>query len=220
MAENAPTPTASGAGVADTRGLPYYEKLRRDLRETLQKKRLLDKNMASLEEQIFKHENAYLEETSAGNIIKGFDNYIKGSSGGAGGGAGGAGRKRAVVNDADRVFSRSSASFSRVYCLDSMTRDQIEGVADAKDTTQDSRAPTPTSAQTTPSHAPTPSSSFPQRDSGQPTPTSATGGGPTTTKASKKNKKGASASGVGDDGADEDGGRKRIRVSFSGRGDA
>ncbi len=47
MAENVPPagtaakPPASG----DRPGLPYYEKLRRDLRDTLQKKRLLDRNM-------------------------------------------------------------------------------------------------------------------------------------------------------------------------------
>lgn len=35
-----------GAVNADsTRGVPYYEKLKRDLRETLTKKKLLDKNM-------------------------------------------------------------------------------------------------------------------------------------------------------------------------------
>ena len=38
--------TTNGSGNADaTRGLPYYEKLRKDLRATLEKKRLLDKNM-------------------------------------------------------------------------------------------------------------------------------------------------------------------------------
>ena len=83
---------------------------------------------ASLEESIFHYEQSYLEETGAGNIIKGFDNYIKGSTaagagangaggvsiGGAGGAAGGAGRRKAQVTDQDRVFSRSSASFMRV----------------------------------------------------------------------------------------------------------
>ncbi|KAI9839679.1 MAG: hypothetical protein M1838_004322 [Thelocarpon superellum] len=194
MAENAQGSGGGNAGAGHhtdaIRGLPYYEKLRRDLRETLQKKRLLDKNLASLEDQISKFENSYLEETGAGNIIKGFDNYIKGSS--AGGGAGGAGRKKAVVTDADRVFSKSSASFSR-----------------------DSPAPTPSSSQTTPSHAPTPSSAFAARDSAQPTPTSATSGA--TTKNNKKNKKGTVAS--GDDGGDDEGSRKRARVSFGGRGD-
>ena len=47
MAEKAPPSTAAGVGAtADaSRGVPYYEKLRRDLRETLQKKRMLDKSL-------------------------------------------------------------------------------------------------------------------------------------------------------------------------------
>ncbi len=43
MAENIPPPSATTADA--TRGVPYYEKLKRDLRETLQKKRILDRNM-------------------------------------------------------------------------------------------------------------------------------------------------------------------------------
>ncbi|WEW59997.1 chromatin modification- protein eaf6 [Emydomyces testavorans] len=167
MAENIPPTTAATAtgtattaapNTADpalTRGVPYYEKLRRELRETLQKKRLLDRNLASLEESIYRFEQSYLEETGAGNIIKGFDNYIKGSTGpsslsiasalsssfgGSGGGSGGGGgpitRRKAQVSDLDRVFSRSSASFMR-------------------------DSPTPSSAHTTPSHAPTPTYSGP-----------------------------------------------------------
>ena len=44
--------TTATAGAASSssdgnknRGLPYYEKLRRELRDTLQKKRIMDKNL-------------------------------------------------------------------------------------------------------------------------------------------------------------------------------
>ncbi|KAI5306851.1 hypothetical protein KEM56_006792 [Ascosphaera pollenicola] len=133
--------STSGADQ-QTRGLPYYERLRRDLRETIQKKRLLDKNMAMLEDSIYRFEQSYLEETGAGNIIKGFDNYIKGAtipSSSSTGGAGGGARRKAHVNDADRVFSRSSVSFNR-----------------------DSPAP----GSNTPSHAGTPASSVPPNAGG------------------------------------------------------
>ena len=52
MAENI-APSTSAANVDATRGIPYYEKLKRDLRETLQKKSLLDKNMVSMLETPF-----------------------------------------------------------------------------------------------------------------------------------------------------------------------
>lgn len=41
------TDTAPSSDQGQTRGLPYYEKLRRELRETIQKKRMMDKNMVS-----------------------------------------------------------------------------------------------------------------------------------------------------------------------------
>ncbi|GLI77186.1 hypothetical protein PoHVEF18_005472 [Penicillium ochrochloron] len=131
---------APGDQNTANRGLPYYEKLRRELRDTIQKKRLMDKSMAQLEDQIYRFEQTYLEETTAGNIIKGFDNYIKGSSSGSSLGVSGlslgsgvGGRRKAQVTDSDRVFSRSSASYM-----------------------QDS--PGPSTAQNTPSQAATPTS--------------------------------------------------------------
>jgi chromatin modification-related protein EAF6 len=46
MAENAP-PAAAANGASDAArvGVPYYERLKRDLRESLQKKRQIDNNL-------------------------------------------------------------------------------------------------------------------------------------------------------------------------------
>ncbi|KAL4765609.1 chromatin modification-related protein EAF6/MEAF6 [Aspergillus foveolatus] len=182
------------------RGLPYYEKLRRELRDTLQKKRLMDKSMAQLEDQIFRFEQSYLEETTAGNIIKGFDNYIKGSSTGSGLGAGGislstgagtASRRKSAVTDNDRVFSRSSASFMR-------------------------DSPTP-STQTTPSHAPTPNSTY-NGSTGKPSngDTSSTAGSVKgSSSSSSKNKK--KAANKGEEDEDDKPPTKRFKISYAGR---
>ncbi|KAL2867120.1 chromatin modification-related protein EAF6/MEAF6 [Aspergillus lucknowensis] len=185
------------------RGLPYYEKLRRDLRDTLQKKRLMDKSMAQLEDQIYRFEQSYLEETTAGNIIKGFDTYIKGSSTGSGSltggmslsssGVGTASRRKTAVTDGDRVFSRSSASFMR-------------------------DSPTPSSAQTTPSHAPTPTSMY-NGSTGKPSngdSSSAAGSikGSSTTKNKKKSAGGGGNKGDRDDDDDDKPPSKRFKISY------
>jgi chromatin modification-related protein EAF6 len=100
---------------------------------------------AGIEDQIYRQETLYLEETStAGNIVKGFDSYIKASSSatasagtisGSAIGGGPNARRKTAVNDADRVFSRSSILFAR-----------------------DSDSPSSTTS--TPNHAATPTGSF------------------------------------------------------------
>ena len=128
MAENIPPNTSTTTTKppptpsTNDRGVPYYEKLRRDLRDTLTKKRLLDRNLQLIESEIFKAETSYLEETSAaGNIVKGFDNYIKAAattassnltSGTISGAAAGGTRRKAAVSDGDRVFSKSSVGYA------------------------------------------------------------------------------------------------------------
>lgn len=112
MAENIPPSSAAPVAAADQPGRPYYESLRTTLRATLEKKRKLDESLAAIEEQIYKTEGQYLEDTaSSGNIVRGFDGWVKGVQVG---GRAGDDRRRGRVRDEDRIFSRSSVSWMRV----------------------------------------------------------------------------------------------------------
>ncbi|GHJ85296.1 hypothetical protein NliqN6_1698 [Naganishia liquefaciens] len=74
------------------------------LKSAIQAKRKADKALAQLEQSIAAFEGSYLSETalSGGNIIKGFDNYLKVNPNM---------KRRTEVQDADRLFSMSSGSY-------------------------------------------------------------------------------------------------------------
>jgi chromatin modification-related protein EAF6 len=105
MGENTAPPAPAGNG--EVPGQPFYDKTRQHLKELLHKKRLLERNLSLQEDNIFRKETEYLEETPSGNIITGFEAYTKGT-----GAASGAARRRGGLNDGSRVFSRSSISFN------------------------------------------------------------------------------------------------------------
>ncbi|KAF8967133.1 histone acetyltransferase subunit NuA4-domain-containing protein [Flammula alnicola] len=99
MAEQAAVPTA------DDRS--RYETLKKELMQALPKKRAIDKQLAQIEVQIYNLEASYLTETAAhsgGNIIQGFENYLKNQS---------SGRRRYEVHDHDRIFSNSSLTYQK-----------------------------------------------------------------------------------------------------------
>ncbi|KAK4952398.1 hypothetical protein LTR10_009204 [Elasticomyces elasticus] len=134
MAENVPPGPSTAIPTADQPGRPYYESLRTSLRQTLDKKRKLDESLAAIEDQIFKSEGAYLEETAgSGNIVRGFDGWVKGVQvGGRGGGDSRDERRRGRVRDEDRIFSRSSVGWMRAQ--------------DGPDSSSASNAATPTAS--------------------------------------------------------------------------
>ncbi|CAK7232495.1 hypothetical protein SBRCBS47491_008290 [Sporothrix bragantina] len=99
-------PQGGGALNADTPGMPYYEKSRQHLKELLQKRKTLERQLHTREETIAQKETEYLENTANGNIITGFDNYIKGITGAA------AQRRKTGVTEANRLFTRSSISYN------------------------------------------------------------------------------------------------------------
>ncbi|KAB5580826.1 histone acetyltransferase subunit NuA4-domain-containing protein [Coniochaeta sp. 2T2.1] len=108
MTENGAPNGADGAGnnLGAAAGIPYYEKQRQHLKDMIARKRALEKRIAAQEEAIYQKETDYLESTPNGNIITGFDNYTKGTTGAA------AQRRKTGLMDANRVFSRSSISYN------------------------------------------------------------------------------------------------------------
>ncbi|KAH6634092.1 histone acetyltransferase subunit NuA4-domain-containing protein [Chaetomium sp. MPI-SDFR-AT-0129] len=179
-------------------GIPYYEKQRVRLKDLIAKRRALEKKLANAEELIVEKESEYLEATPSGNIVIGFDNYVKGASAAA------AQKRKAGQADQNRVFSRSSISYNP---------------AAAAGTDAQTPGSTP---------APTPmSSTFGGRDgpSGAPTPTSATGGGSGGGRSNAHKKKkstaaaaAAAAAAAGNEDSETDGrDTKRARTSFGAR---
>ncbi|KAF9533060.1 NuA4-domain-containing protein, partial [Crepidotus variabilis] len=84
-----------------------YETLKKELMQALPKKRAIDKQLAQIEVQIHNLEVSYLTETAAhsgGNIIQGFENYLKNQTGG---------RRRYEIHDHDRIFSHSSLTYQK-----------------------------------------------------------------------------------------------------------
>lgn len=173
MTENVPP----GAATADQPGRPYYESLRSTLRATLAKKRQLDEQLAALEDSIYKLEGSYLEDTNgAGNIVRGFDNWVKGVVVGGDKRSADERKARVRVRDEDRIFSRSSMSWMRVsFSGWTSIGDSGRHVRDAN-SLQSQDSDVPTSATNTPSHAATPASSVPpqlaSKDSNHATPSS------------------------------------------------
>ncbi|KAF8073733.1 histone acetyltransferase subunit NuA4-domain-containing protein [Lyophyllum atratum] len=100
MAEAGPGPSAEEKS--------RYESLKNELKKALPKKRQADKQLATVEVQIYNLEANYLTETAAhsgGNIIQGFDGYLKNQT---------TGRRKYEINDQDRLFSKSSLTYQKV----------------------------------------------------------------------------------------------------------
>ncbi|KAL7925018.1 histone acetyltransferase subunit NuA4 [Trichoderma austrokoningii] len=144
MADDKQTTTTRPGEAQPT--MAEYKKAQARVRDLVDRRRQLERRLASMEESIAQKETAYLDSTPSGNIITGFDNYMKGTSGAA------AQRRKTGPAEQNRVFSRSSISY--------------------RPNNGDSSAPG--SVGSTP--APTPlSTTYRDSASGNPTPTSAGG---------------------------------------------
>jgi chromatin modification-related protein EAF6 len=100
----------AGQGTAESpaQAREAYTKAKQDLIDALARKRAIDKQLVSCEVQIYNFEATYLAETvgtGGGNIIQGFDGYLKNQ---------GVNKRRTEVSDADRMFSNSSSTYAKV----------------------------------------------------------------------------------------------------------
>ncbi|WVQ96339.1 hypothetical protein IAU59_003443 [Kwoniella sp. CBS 9459] len=79
-----------------------------ELEAAQRRKRAIDTSLANLEHSIYAFEGSYLDETAAsgGNIIKGFDNYLKPPTGNVK-------QKKFETTESDRLFSTSSGTYQQ-----------------------------------------------------------------------------------------------------------
>ncbi|KAG6331122.1 hypothetical protein ID866_7966 [Astraeus odoratus] len=88
-----------------------YDKVKDELVKMLTKKRAADRELAQTELAIYNLETAYLTDTaSTGNIVHGFDGYLKPTQGAAA-------RRKHEIGEGDRWFSNSSGTWSKVRPL-------------------------------------------------------------------------------------------------------
>ncbi|KAF8987361.1 chromatin modification- protein eaf6 [Podila verticillata] len=81
-----------------------YLEARIELNDLISRKKIVDRNLAGLENSIYAFEGSYLEDTQhGGNIIRGFDGYINTK----------ADKSRVKYSESDRLFSMSSTTFTK-----------------------------------------------------------------------------------------------------------
>ncbi|KAG8992615.1 hypothetical protein FRB94_008338 [Tulasnella sp. JGI-2019a] len=88
-----------------------YQKARGELVAAIHKKRAIDRNLATLEANLYNFEGSYLQDTanSGGNIITGFESYLKTNTNT---------RRKGEMNlDNDRLFTNSSTTVSKALDL-------------------------------------------------------------------------------------------------------
>ena len=82
---------------------------RQELEDLLNRKALVDEQIANIERQIYFLEGSYLEDTAVqGNVIKGFEGYLTSRA------IGGLDKKKGRFKETDRLFSLSSSTYQKV----------------------------------------------------------------------------------------------------------
>jgi phage-related protein len=104
-ATTATTATTTPAAADTPLTMGEYKKQQALVKSLITRRQELEKQLSNLEETIAHKEQVYLDATPNGNIITGYDHYMKSSGGAA------AQRRKTGLGEQNKVFSRSSVSF-------------------------------------------------------------------------------------------------------------
>lgn len=115
--------------------IDQYTKLKNELTQLILRKQELDAQLAALEDSIYDKESDYFNESTYGNIVKGFDSFAKLS-------AGGSNKRKMIYTDDDHIFSLSSSTFVKTL----MKREGMSTGAPDLDDYEDSVDPVNTTA--------------------------------------------------------------------------
>lgn len=80
-----------------------YNQLKSQLTREILKKQELTNKLTQLEDKIYERENDYFNESTYGNIVKGFENFSKNTLNNN--------KKRIVYTEDDHIFSLSSTQY-------------------------------------------------------------------------------------------------------------
>ncbi|KAK3841349.1 MAG: histone acetyltransferase subunit NuA4-domain-containing protein [Linnemannia gamsii] len=123
-----------------------YLDAKNELNELMTRKKLVDRNLAGLENSIYAFEGSYLEDTQhGGNIIRGFDGYINTK----------ADKSRVKYSESDRLFSMSSTTFTKALQIKD-NPDQESSQDESRRSSSTSKRPTLKTSSTTSNIAPPP----------------------------------------------------------------
>lgn len=99
-----------------------YTKLKNDLTQLILRKKETEAKLAALEDQIYEKEADYFDESTYGNIVKGFDSFAKTSLGG---------KRKMVYTDEDHIFSMLLSSFVKTLLRKQGTTTDLDDYEDS-----------------------------------------------------------------------------------------
>jgi Histone acetyltransferase subunit NuA4 len=85
-------------------------KVEEELQQLLQQKQALNKNLQNIENSLYNLETSYIEDSTYGNIIKGYDAFLNART---------LQNRRQRPTEQERIFSRSSVNYTRNHHDDS-----------------------------------------------------------------------------------------------------